>query len=56
MGRKLCGRFKLLINNISHEKIWTRLRTKYLKREKESLRLAAEKQRHKNQPYQSENR
>ena len=33
----LCGRFKRLINNISHEKTWTCLRKINFKRETESL-------------------
>ena len=39
--KQLYGRFKLLINNISHEKTWTRLRKGNLKRETESLLIAA---------------
>ena len=42
MGRKqLYGRFKRLINNISHDKIWTWLRKGNFKRETESLLIAA---------------
>ena len=36
------GRFKRLINNISHQKTWTWLRKGNLKREKESLPIAAQ--------------
>ena len=36
-GKQLYGRFKRLINNISHEKTWTWLRKGNLKREAESL-------------------
>ena len=43
MGKKqLYGRFKRLINNISHQKTWTRLRKGNLKRETESLPIAAQ--------------
>ena len=43
MGEKqLCGRFKRLINNISHPKAWTWLRKGNLKREMESLLIAAQ--------------
>ena len=43
MGRKqLYGRFKRLINNISHDKTWTWLRKGNLKRETESLLMAAQ--------------
>ena len=41
-GKQLCGRFKRLINNISHQKTWTRLRKGNLKRETESLLIAAQ--------------
>ena len=42
MGKKqLYGRFKRLINTISHKKTWTRLRKGNLKRETESLLIAA---------------
>ena len=54
--KQLYGHFKRLINNISHEKTWTWLRKGSFKRETESLLIAAQKQRHKNQSYQSENR
>ena len=36
------GRFKWLINNISHDKIWTWLRKGNFKRETESLQMAAQ--------------
>ena len=36
------GRFKRLINNISHQKTWTWLRKGNLKRETESLLIAAQ--------------
>ena len=39
---QLYGRFKRLINNISHQKIWTWLRKGNLKRETESLLIAAQ--------------
>ena len=43
MGNKqLYGRFKGLINNISHQKTWTWLRKGNLKRETESLLIAAQ--------------
>ena len=48
------GRFKRLMNNISHQKTWTWLRKGTLKRETESLLIAG--QRHKNESYQGENR
>ena len=51
--KQLYGRFKRLINNISLQKTWTWLRKGNLKRETESLLIAA---RHKDQSYQSENR
>ena len=38
--KQLYGRFKRLINNISHQKIWTWLRKENLKRETESLLIA----------------
>ena len=41
-GKQLYGRFKLLINNISHQKTWTWLRKGNLKRETESLLTAAQ--------------
>ena len=40
-GKQLYGRFKRLIN-ISHQKSWTWLRKGYLKRETESLLIAAQ--------------
>ena len=41
-GKQLYGRFKSLINNISHQKTWTWLRKGNLKRETESLLIAAQ--------------
>ena len=38
--KQLYGRFKRLINNISHDKTWTWLRKGNLKRETESLLMA----------------
>ena len=40
--KQLFGRFKRLINNISHEKTWTWLRKGNLNRETESLLIAAQ--------------
>ena len=40
--KQLYGRFKRLINNISHEKAWTCLRKGNFKRETESLLIAAQ--------------
>ena len=40
--KQLYGRFKRLINNISHEKTWTLLRKGNFKRETESLLIAAQ--------------
>ena len=40
-GKQLYGRFKRLINNISHQKTWTCLRKGKFKRETESLQIAA---------------
>ena len=40
--KHLYGHFKRLINNISHEKTWTWLRKGNLKRETESLLIAAQ--------------
>ena len=54
-GKQLYGRFKRLINNIAHDKTWTWLRKGNFKRQTEYLLIAAQKQRHKNQSYQSEN-
>ena len=43
MGRKkIYGRFKRLINNISHQKTWTWLRKENLMRETESQVIAAQ--------------
>ena len=39
-GKQLYGRFKRLINNISHDKTWAWLRKGNLKRETESLQIA----------------
>ena len=41
-GKQLYGRFKRLINNISHQKTWSWLRKGNFKRETESLRIAAQ--------------
>ena len=41
-GKQLYGRFKRLINNILHQKTWTWLRKGSLKRETESLQIAAQ--------------
>ena len=41
-GKQLYGRFKRLINNISHEKTWTWLRKGNIKRETDSLQIAAQ--------------
>ena len=41
-GKQLYGRFKRLINNISQEKTWTWLRKGNLKRETETLLIAAQ--------------
>ena len=41
-GKQLYDRFKHLINNISHQKTWTLLRKGNLKRETESLLIAAQ--------------
>ena len=40
--KQLYGHFKSLINNISHQKTWTWLRKGNLKRETESLQIAAQ--------------
>ena len=40
--KQLYGRFKRLINNISHQKTWTWLRKGNLKRETECLLIAAQ--------------
>ena len=41
-GKQLYGRFKRLVHNISHQKTWTWLRKGNLKREAESLLIAAQ--------------
>ena len=41
-GKQLYGRFKRLINNISHDKTWTWLRKGNFKRETESFLMAAQ--------------
>ena len=41
-GKQLYGRFKRLINNISHDKTWAWLRKRNFKRETESLLIAAQ--------------
>ena len=57
MGRKrLYGCFKRLTSGISHEKTWTWLKKGNLKRETESLLIAAQNNAYKNQSYQSKNR
>ena len=53
-GKQLYGRFKLLINNISHDKTWMWLRKGNFKRETESN--SSSKQLSKNQSHKSENR
>ena len=40
--KQIYSRFKLLINNISHQKTWTWLRKRNLEREKEFLLIAAQ--------------
>ena len=40
--KQLYGRFKRLVNNISHQKTWTWLRKGNLKRETESLQIATQ--------------
>ena len=40
--KQLYGRFKRLINNISHKKVWTRLRNGNFKTETESLLIATQ--------------
>ena len=40
--KQLHGRFKRLINHISHDKAWTWLRKRNFKRETESLQMAAQ--------------
>ena len=42
--KQLYGRFKRLTSDISHEKTWTWLRKGNVKRETESLQIAAQKQ------------
>ena len=41
-GKQLYGRFKRLINNISHDKTWTWLRKGNFKRQTDSLLIAAQ--------------
>ena len=41
-GKQLYGRFKRLINNISHDKTWTWLRKGNFKRETDSLQIAVQ--------------
>ncbi len=41
-GKQLYGRFKRLINNISHDKTWTWQRKRNFKRETESFLIAAQ--------------
>ena len=52
--KQLYGRFKRLINNISHDKTWTWLRKRNFERNRISPNSST-KQRRKNQLYQSEN-
>ena len=54
-GKQLYGRFKRLINNISHDKTWTWLRKGNFKRNR-IFPNSSTRQRRKNQSYQSENR
>ena len=54
--KQLYGRFKRLINNISHDKTWTWLRKKKPKERNGISPKSSEGQRHKNQSYQRENR
>ena len=57
--KQLYGRFKRLINNISHQKTWTWLRKGNLKRETKERTFSfsgSTGQRHKDQSYQNENR
>ena len=51
--KQVYGRFKRLINNISHQKTWTWRKKENLKRETESLLVAAQDE---DQSYQNENR
>ena len=46
-GKQLYGRFKRLINNISHGKTWTWLRKGNFKRETESILIAAQDSAHR---------
>ena len=55
VGKQLYGRFKRLINNISHDKTWTWPRKGNFKRETISHNSST-KQCHKNESYQSEDR
>ena len=41
-GKQISGRFKRLINHISHQKTWTSLRKGNLKRETESLQITVQ--------------
>ena len=52
-GKQLYGRFKRLVNKISHDKTWTWLRKGNIKRERISPDNST-KQCHKNQSYQDE--
>ena len=56
--KQLCGRFQRLTSDISYEKMWMWLTKGDVWRETESLLSyhSSTKQRHKDQPYQSENR
>ena len=55
-GKQPYGRFKRLINNISHDKTWTWLRKRKLQERKRISPDSSTKQRRKNQLHQSENR
>ena len=55
-GKQLYGRFKRLINNISHDKTWTWLRKENFKEINGISHYGSTKQRHKNQSYQGEDR
>ena len=48
-GKQLYGRFKRLMNNISHDKTWTWLRKGNIERETESLLITAQNVRRTNQ-------
>ena len=50
--KQLYGYFKQQTSEISYIKTWIRLRRGNIKRETESILIAAQKQRHKDQLYQ----